>query len=123
MNLKSIREDKLKYTKEDFSALIGITVSELEKLEKTNAPSLPLLETISQKTGIDFNTLLAWKKPKPKALNVKDNWSRAKEAGESLSSFIKDTIADVALSPTQRAAFIDDLEKGIVANAAKPSLA
>lgn len=33
MNFKSLREDKLKLSKEDFAAMLEITVAEIERLE------------------------------------------------------------------------------------------
>lgn len=57
MNFKSLREDKLKLSKENFAALLEISVSEIEKLEVTNSPEFTLIQKIVEYTGLDFNSI------------------------------------------------------------------
>lgn len=122
MNFKSLREDKLKLSKEDFAAMLEISVSEIEKLERTNAPEVPLIEKIAERTGLDFNTILQYEKPKPKKLDAKNTWVKADFTKKSVTDYIEDALDKMDIPEEQREKYIADLKNGIEQNLAKPCI-
>ena len=58
MDFKSLREDKLKLSKEDMANMLGTDVSKIEEWEADNDIPFSKIQIISEKTGIDFNKLL-----------------------------------------------------------------
>lgn len=121
MDFKSLREDKLKLSKEDFSELFKIDVSTIEELERTNEPSVSLIEEIVRKTGLDFNAVLSYKKPAPKEFNLKDTYEKADFTKRSLVNYIRDKIN--LFPEKQKNKYIVDLQDGIQKILVKPSVA
>ncbi|MDD3417689.1 MAG: dynamin family protein [Lachnospiraceae bacterium] len=122
MNFKSLREDKLKLSKEDFALMLEITVSEIERLEVSNAPDINLIQKIALNTGLDFNTILAYEKPKPKAFDAKNTWEKADFTKKSVIDYIEDALEKMNIPEKQKAKYITDLQNGIEQNLVKPSI-
>ncbi len=57
MNFKSLREDKLKLTQEQFAEVYGLELSVVQELEKNNEPGLTLIQEIIKKTGLSFEEI------------------------------------------------------------------
>ena len=72
MDFKSLRSDKLKLTQEEFANLYGISIQEVQELDKTGKPDMDLIVKIATKSGLDFNTILSYEKPRVKPINAKD---------------------------------------------------
>lgn len=123
LNLKSFREDRLKLTQIQFAKLIGEDLSTISNWEKTNEVPINKLEKICRCTGTDFNTLLDWKKPKPKPLVVEDKWANNDFTKHSLLKYIDDNFKNINLQDDQRETYIDDLRKGIQTSLIKPKIA
>lgn len=60
MDFKSLRSDKLKLTQEEFANLYGISIQEVQELDKTGKPDMDLIVKIATKSGLDFNTILSY---------------------------------------------------------------
>ena len=58
MDFKSLREDKLKLSKEDMADMLGVNVSKIEEWEVYNDTPFSKSQIISKETGMDFNKLL-----------------------------------------------------------------
>lgn len=76
MDFKSLRSDKLKLTQEEFANLYGISIQEVQELDKTGKPDMDLIVKIATKSGLDFNTILSYEKPRVKPINAKDTWEK-----------------------------------------------
>lgn len=66
MDFKSLRSGKLKLTQEEFANLYGISIQEVQELDKTGKPDMDLIVKIATKSGLDFNTILSYEKPRVK---------------------------------------------------------
>lgn len=122
MNFKSLREDKLKLSKEDFASMLDITVADIDKLEETNEPVLNLIQKIAEHTGLDFNTICAYEKPKPKAFDAKNMWEKADFTKKSVLDYIEDALNKMNISEEQKDKYITDLRNGIEQSLVKPSI-
>ena len=71
MDFKSLRSDKLKLTQEEFANLYGISIQEVQELDKTGKPDMDLIVKIATKSGLDFNTILSYEKPRVKPIKCK----------------------------------------------------
>ena len=76
MDFKSLRSDKLKLTQEEFANLYGISLQEVQELDKNGNPNMDLIVKIATKSGLDFNTILSYEKPRVKPINAKDTWRK-----------------------------------------------
>ncbi|MBQ8836070.1 MAG: helix-turn-helix domain-containing protein [Clostridia bacterium] len=123
MELKSFREDKLKMTQAQFAELIGEEQSNISRWEKSGEPPLTVIQKISQKTGVDFNTLLGWTPPSHEALNVKNNWTNTEFTKRSLTDYIEDALNKMDIPEEQRNSYIDDLQAGVLDSLIKPKIA
>lgn len=122
MNFKSLREDKLKLSKDDFASMLEIPVSEIERLEVSNAPDLTLIQKIAEHTGLDFNTILSYEKPRPKAFDAKNTWEKADFTKKSVIDYIENTLEKMNIPDEQKEKYIADLQNGIEQNLVKPSI-
>lgn len=127
MNLKSLRVNKLGMTEKEFSEAIGIELSKLSEWEEGGNPSfdtLPYIQRIAQKTGMDFNAILSYEKPKIKALDAKYTWETADFTKKSFIDYISDTLnnKDIYICEEQRQKYLVDLQQGIEATLVKPSI-
>lgn len=71
MDFKSLRSDKLKLTQEEFANLYGISIQEVQELDKTGKPDMDLIVKIATKSGLDFNTILSYEKPRSQTYQCK----------------------------------------------------
>ena len=122
MNFKSLREDKLKLSLEEFANLIGVDISKIKEWEATNEPSMIALEKIVENTGMDFNTIMSYEKPKPTAFDAKNTWKKADFTKKSIIEYIKDNLEKMDVSEEQKRKYVDDLRDYIERNLVKPSI-
>ena len=122
MNFKSLREDKLELTQEEFAKMYGIDVAAVIELEKNNNPKLNLLQEIAQRTGMKLEDVISFEKPKLKAFEAKDTWEKADFTKKSLVQYIRESLKKMEVSEEQQKKYIEDFKLGIDANLLKPSI-
>ena len=125
MDLKSFREDKLKIkTQAQFAELIGVDQSNISRWEK-DPDNIPyhIIQRILEKTGATFEELTNWKKPIPEPLQVNDTWKQVEFTKRTLSDYIANELSKYNISNDLKKAYIDDLNKGIIAKLVKPKVA
>lgn len=122
MDLKALRECKLKQTPAEFAQLIEEREADIEHWEATGEPPFAVIQKISQKTGLDFNMLLGYQKPELQAINVNDTWETAEFTKKSLKGYIADALGRIVLPDEQRKAYIDGLQQCIESNLVKPKV-
>lgn len=94
MDFKSLRSDKLKLTQEEFANLYGISIQEVQELDKTGKPDMDLIVKIATKSGLDFNTILSYEKPRVKPISAKDTWEKTNFTKKSLSGYEEKGVTD-----------------------------
>lgn len=122
MNFKSLREDKLKLTQEQFAEVYGLELSAVQELERNNDPALNLIEKIVQKTGLSLEEVISFEKPKLKAFEAKYTWEKADFTKKSLIKYVRESLKKMDVSEEHRKKYIDDFSLGIDANLVKPSI-
>ena len=122
MNFKSLREDKLKLTQEQFAEVYGIDIAAVIELEKNNNPGLDIIQAIMQRTGMSFEDVTSFEKPKLKAFEAKYTWEKADFTKKSLVKYIRESLKKMEVSEEQQAKYIEDFKLGIDANLVKPSI-
>lgn len=122
MNFKSLREDKLKLTQEQFAEVYGIDIAAVSELEKNNNPGLDIIQAIMQRTGMSFEDVTSFEKPKLKAFEAKYTWEKADFTKKSLVEYIRESLKKMEVSEEQQAKYIEDFKLGIDANLVKPSI-
>ena len=122
MDFKSLRSDKLKLTQEEFANLYGISIQEVQELDKTGKPDMDLIVKIATKSGLDFNTILSYEKPRVKPINAKDTWEKTNFTKKSLSGYLNSALEQMDIPDDMRKNYIDDLEIGIMSKFVKPTV-
>lgn len=122
MNFKSLREDKLKLSQEQFASVYGLDLSAVKELEKNNNPGLDIIQAIIQKTGMSFEEVTSFEKPKLKAFEAKYTWEKADFTKKSLIEYISDSLTRMEVSEEHKEKYIKDFQLGIDANLVKPSI-
>lgn len=122
MNFKSLREDKLRLSKEDFAAKLGVDVPFIEMLEINNSPSFDIIQKIAETTGLDFNTICTYEKLKPKVFNTKDTWKETDATKKGIINYIEDTLVKMDITDKQKEKYITELKNGIEQYFLKPSI-
>ena len=125
MDLKSFREDKLKIkTQSAFAELIGVEQSSVSRWEKDpSSITFEVIQKILEKTGATFDELTGWKKPIPDPLDVEDTWKNVDFTKCTILDYIVSALEKLGLSEEQKKSYIEDLQKGVVANLVKPKVA
>lgn len=123
MDFKSLRSDKLKLTQEEFANIYEVSLQEVQELDKTGKPDMDLIVKIANKTGLDFNTILSYEKPRVKPIKVKDTWEKTNFTKRSLSGYLNSALEQMDISDFMRKNYIDDLEVGIMSKFVKPTVA
>lgn len=122
MNFKSLREDKLKLTQEQFAEVYGLELSAVQELDKNNEPSVTLIQKIAEKTDLSLEEIISFEKPKLKAFEAKDTWRNVDFTKKSVIIFIRESLKKMDVSEEHRKKYIDDFSLGIDANHVKPSI-
>lgn len=122
MNFKSLRVDKLKLSQEELANIIGVEISKIKEWEENNEPSMTALQKISICTGMDFNTIMSYEKPKPKALDTNNTWGKIKLTKKNIVDYISESLKDLVVPEELRRKYVDDLRDGIERNLVKPSV-
>lgn len=122
MDLKALRECKLKQTRPEFAHRIGESEADVELWESTGNPPLSVIQKIAQETGLDFNMILGYEKPVPKAIDLNDTWEKAEFTKKSLAGYLADALDKIVLPAEQRKAYIDGLQRCIERNLVKPKV-
>ena len=94
MNLKAVREGKLKMkTQEEFAQLLGVSVAEVEKWED-NPDEMPFaaVTRLTTKTGLTIEEVTSYERPKVKPLDVGNSWSKAAFTKQNLTAYISDAM-------------------------------
>lgn len=123
MDFKSLRSDKLKLTQEEFANIYEVSIQEVLELDKTGKPDMDLIIKIANKTGLDFNTILSYEKPRVKPIKVKDTWEKTNFTKRSLSGYLNSALEQMDIPDFMRKNYIDDLEIGIMSKFVKPTVA
>lgn len=122
MDLKALREYKLKMTRAEFAQCIGEREVDVENWEATGEPPLAVIQKITQKTGLDFNTVLGYEKPVPQVIKLDNTWEKVESTKKSLIRYIADALDKIAVPTAQREAYIEGLQQYIANNLVKPKV-
>lgn len=122
MDFKSLREDKLKYSKEQMAKLCNVDVPQIEEWEMNNNPPMKAIESIAKGTGLDFNSILSYEKPKIEKFISKDNWQKADFTKKTLFTYIDDNLEKLNLSNELKIKYLDELQEGLNQNLIKPKI-
>lgn len=123
MDFKSLRSDKLKLSQKEFAELYGISLQEVEELDKNGNPSMDLIVKIASKSGLDFNTILSYEKQRVKPISAKNTWEKTDFTKKSLASYLNTSLERMRLPEDMRKNYIEDLEVGIMSKFVKPTVA
>lgn len=122
MDFKSLREDKLKYSKDQMAKLCNVDVPQIEEWEMNNNPPMKAIESIAKGTGLDFNSILSYEKPKIEKFISKDNWQKADFTKKTLFTYIDDNLEKLNLSNEIKIKYLDELQEGLSQNLIKPKI-
>lgn len=123
MNFKSLREDKLKLSQDQFAELYDVSVEKVQAWDKNCEDiSFKILEKIAQNTGMTLNEVTGYEKPVLKAFDAEYTWEKADFTKKSLIGYIRQSLERMGVTEEQKKNYIDDFEMGIEANFIKPSI-
>lgn len=119
MDLKALREYKLRQSRAEFAQHIGVSEADVALWEE-GSPSVEVIEKIAQKTGLDFNMILGYKKPVVEAIIPEDTWKDVESTKSSLIHYITELLQQAHVTENQKKAYIDGLQQCIDCNSDKP---
>lgn len=125
MDLKALREGKLKMkTQEEFAQLLDVSVTEVEEWE-TNPNVIPftVVTRITAKTGLTFEEVTSYERPKVKPLVVDNSWSKAAFTKQNLTAYISDAIESSNILEGHKEEYINGLKEIVVNTIRKPRIA
>lgn len=122
MDFKALREDKLKLTQEEFSRVYGVDLSIVKEWDQTNALGIEVIQRIIEKTGMRFEDIAGFTKPKLKAFDACYTWEKADFTKKSLTSYVNESLKRMDVSADLREKYIEDFQLGVNANLVKPSV-
>ena len=114
MDLKALREYKLRQSRAEFAKHIGVSEADVAMWEESS-PSVEVIEKIAQKTGLDFNMILGYKKPVVEAIIPEDTWKDVESTKSSLIHYITELLQQVYVTENQNKAYIDGLQQSLIA--------
>lgn len=125
MNFKSLREDKLKLSQEQFASVYEVAIEKVKSWDDGNTDGLDvvMLQKIATKSNMNFNEIMCYEKPKLKAFEARNTWEKADFTKKSLVEYIKSNLEKMEVSNDCQKRYIDDFELGLNANLVKPSIA
>lgn len=120
-DLKRFRTEKLKITQTQMAETLSIRQDTLSRYED-NPEEIPfkILKLISQRFGVEFNQLFNYQRNIPKALEVKNNWTKIKYLQKNLIDYI-DANQD-AIKANNGVQYFTDFEKAVYKLTAKPKV-
>lgn len=122
MNFKSLREDKLKLNQEEFAGIYGVDILKVEEWDVSNELTSTVLQKIVEKTGLKFEDILGYQKPKPKLFIPENTWEKADFTKKSILVYIHEILERMDIPEKQKSKYIDDLQEGIEQTLVKPCI-
>lgn len=125
MNFKSLREDKLKLTQEQFASVYEVSIEQVQSWDSGNMDGfdIVMIQRIATNSNMDFNEIMCYEKPKLKAFEAKYTWEKTDFTKRSLIDYIKSSLEKMDVSDECQKRYIDDFKLGLDANLVKPSVA
>ena len=84
---------------------------------------MDLIVKIATKSGLDFNTILSYEKPRVKPINAKDTWEKRTLPKRACQAILIPRWNRWTFPDDMRKNYIDDLEIGIMSKFVKPTVA
>ena len=120
MDLKALRENKLKYTREQFAEILNISLEQLDSMETSGEVGIDVILKIAKVTGMDYNSILGYKKETAEPVEPNDVWKNIDFTKKSLYEYIKQAIDKLNLTDDYKKNYIYDLQDGIERLSVKP---
>ena len=123
MDFKSLREDKLKLSKEDMADMLGVDVSKIQEWEANNDIPFSKIQIISKETGMDFNKLLEYEKPQQEKFNPRDIWDeKVNYTKNIIYDYIQKALNKNDISEEHKSKYITDLQISLEKITRKPTI-
>lgn len=122
MDFKSLREDKLHCTQEQFAEIYGVDIATVQEWDNNNNVSFGVIEAIWKKTGMTLNDICGYEKPELKKIEVEDTWNNMDVIKNSITDYIKSSLDIRKISAEDKKKYIDDFSRGLTDNAVKPRI-
>lgn len=124
MDFKSLRVDKLGLSVEEMSKMAGASPDEIRKWDESiSAPSIKNIQNIAEKTGLDYNAILSYEKPKIEQFQAEDAWEKIDFTKKSLVGYLESALDNYNLTDEYKRKYIDDLTTSVKNTLVKPSIA
>lgn len=123
MDLKALREDKLKQSRSEFARRIGRSEEQVKQWEQTGNIGLEDIQNIVMQTGLDFNTVMGYKKPIVEILKPENTWKEVEFTQDNIEQRISDALNSPDILQEQKTAYIKELQDLIDEQLTKPKLA
>ena len=115
MDFKSLRVDKLGLSVEEMSKMAGASPDEIRKWDESiSAPSIKNIQNIAEKTGLDYNAILSYEKPKIEQFQAEDAWEKIDFTKKSLVGYLESALDNYNLTDEYKRKYIDDYINKIV---------
>lgn len=125
MDLKSFREDYLKYrSPSDFAEMLGVPESDVLEWEQNfDSITFPVIQNIMEKTGVSYDILIGWEKRAPDPLKVENTWEKADGTKKTLTECVYRALRDENIPGKYKKEYVKDLCDIVNVNLKKPTIA
>lgn len=125
MDFKSLREDKLKLSQEQFADIYDVSIEQVQLWDAGDLTGfeLSLIQKIASKSNLDFNDIMNYEKPRVEALKADYTWGKADLTKKSLKEYLHEALDKTQITQDYKKKYIDDFKIGMDTNLLKPSIA
>lgn len=123
MDLKSLREDRLKWSYEEFAEKLGVEVSTVQYLEENSDKiNLQMIQKLIDITGLKMDEIFAYEKPKVKRVEPDYTWEAVDFTKKSIINYINKKLEECIISEDNRKKYIEGMEDGLNKTWIKPCI-
>ena len=122
MDFKALRENQLKWSREELAEALEVDVEAIEHWENTGDVSLKVIEKITEITGLGIAEILTYEKPKVKRVEPDYTWEAVDFTKKSIINYISKKLEECSISEENQKKYISGMEEGLKRTWIKPRI-
>lgn len=122
MDFKALRENQLKWSREELAEALEVNVETIEHWENTGGVPFDVIAKITQISGLKMEDILSYEKPKVKRVEPDYTWETVDFTKKSIINYISKKLEECAISEENQKKYIIGLEEGLKRTWIKPRI-
>lgn len=122
MDFKALREDQLKWSREELAEALDVDVETIENWENTGDVSFNVIIKITEITGLTMNEILTYEKPKVIRVEPDYTWETVDFTKKSIINYINKKLDECFISEDNQKKYIAGMMEGLKRTWIKPRI-